>query len=46
MAAKLVRMGISSISSNIDAVERVREAVARTEMRIILEASRDLTNED
>jgi pyruvate,water dikinase len=46
MAEKLVRMGISSISSNIDAVERVREAVARTEMRIILEASRDLTNED
>jgi pyruvate,water dikinase len=46
MAAKLVRMGISSISSNIDAVERVREAVARTEMRIILEASRNLTNED
>ncbi|HYC20992.1 MAG TPA: putative PEP-binding protein, partial [Candidatus Bathyarchaeia archaeon] len=46
MAEKLVRMGISSISSNIDAVERVREAVARTEMRIILEASRDVTNED
>jgi len=44
MADKLVRMGISSISSNIDAVERVREAVARTEMRIILEASRGLTN--
>ena len=44
MANKLVRMGISSISSNIDAVERVREAVARTEMRIILEASRGLTN--
>jgi pyruvate, water dikinase len=46
MADKLVRMGISSLSSNIDAVERVREAVARTEMRIILGASRDLTNED
>ncbi|MGZ5521012.1 MAG: phosphoenolpyruvate synthase, partial [Halobacteriota archaeon] len=46
MADKLVRMGISSLSSNIDAVERVREAVARTEQRIILEASRDLTNGD
>jgi pyruvate,water dikinase len=46
MADKLVRMGISSISSNIDAVERVREAVARTEMRIILEGSRGLTNRD
>jgi len=44
MADKLVRMGISSISSNIDAVERVREAVARTEKRIILEGSRGLTN--
>jgi pyruvate,water dikinase len=39
-------MGISSLSSNIDAVERVREAVARTEQRIILEASRDLTKGD
>jgi pyruvate, water dikinase len=46
MADKLVRMGISSLSSNIDAVERVREAVARTEQRIILDASRDLTNGD
>jgi pyruvate,water dikinase len=46
MADKLVRMGISSLSSNIDAVERVREAVARTEQRIILEASRDVTNGD
>ena len=46
MADKLVRMGISSLSSNIDAVERVREAVARTEARIVLEASRDLTNGD
>jgi len=45
MADKLVRMGISSISSNIDAVERVRDAVARTEMRILLEASRDQTND-
>lgn len=46
MADILVRMGISSISSNIDAVERVREAVARTEMRIILERSRDSMSEN
>jgi pyruvate,water dikinase len=45
MADILVRMGISSISSNIDAVERVREAVARTEMRVILESARDSKNE-
>jgi pyruvate,water dikinase len=41
MAEKLVRMGITSISSNIDAVERVREAVARTETRIMLDAARN-----
>jgi pyruvate,water dikinase len=46
MADKLVRMGITSLSANIDAVERVREAVARTEMRILLETSRNLANED
>jgi pyruvate,water dikinase len=46
MADILVRMGISSISSNIDAVERVREAVARTEMRMILESSRDSIDEN
>jgi len=34
-------MGITSISSNIDAVERVREAVARTETRIMLDAARN-----
>ncbi len=45
MAKKLVHMGISSISANIDAVERVRDAVARTEKQIILEAARDLTTE-
>jgi len=46
MAKKLVRMGITSISANIDAVERVREAVARTETQIILEAARGLTSEE
>jgi len=44
MAKKLVRMGITSISANIDAVERVREAVARTETQIILEAARGMTS--
>jgi pyruvate,water dikinase len=41
MAEKLVRIGITSISANIDAVERVREAVARTETRIMLDAARN-----
>lgn len=40
MAQKLVEMGISSISANIDAVESVREMVARTEQRIILDTAR------
>jgi pyruvate,water dikinase len=46
MAEKLVRMGITSISANIDAVERVREAVARTEMRIMLGAARNSNKEN
>jgi pyruvate,water dikinase len=40
VAKKLVAMGISSISANIDAVEAVREMVARTEHALILEAAR------
>ncbi len=40
MARKLVELGITSISANIDAVESVRETVARTEKRILLEAAR------
>ncbi|MCD5409780.1 MAG: phosphoenolpyruvate synthase [Methanocellales archaeon] len=40
MARKLVELGITSISANIDAVESVREMVARTEKRILLEAAR------
>lgn len=40
VAKKLVAMGITSISANIDAVEAVREMVARTEHALILEASR------
>lgn len=40
VAKRLVAMGISSISANIDAVEAVREMVARTEHALILEAAR------
>jgi len=40
MAAWLVEHGITSVSANIDAVAKIREAVARTEKRIILEAAR------
>jgi len=40
VAQKLVEMGISSISANIDAVESVREMVARTEQRILLDTAR------
>jgi pyruvate,water dikinase len=40
MAIWLVEHGISSISANIDAIAKIREAVARTEKRIILEAAR------
>ncbi|ADC66241.1 phosphoenolpyruvate synthase [Ferroglobus placidus DSM 10642] len=38
---KLVRMGIDSVSANPDAVQRIREVVARTEMKILLEKLRD-----
>lgn len=41
MVGKLIRMGITSISANIDAVEAVREMVARTEKRILLDAERE-----
>ena len=40
MAAWLVEHGITSVSANIDAIAKIREAVARTEQRIILEAAR------
>ncbi len=39
---KLVELGIDSISANIDAVQRIREVVARTEKKIILEKLRKL----
>jgi pyruvate,water dikinase len=41
MAAWLVEHGITSVSANIDAIAKIREAVARTEKRIILEAARN-----
>jgi pyruvate,water dikinase len=41
MAVWLVEHGITSISANIDAIAKIREAVARTEKRIILEAARN-----
>jgi pyruvate,water dikinase len=40
MSQKLVELGITSISANIDAVEAIREVVARTEQRIILDVAR------
>jgi pyruvate,water dikinase len=40
MAVWLVEHGITSISANIDAIAKIREAVARTEKRILLEAAR------
>ncbi len=36
----LVEHGISSVSANIDAVAKIRETVARTEQKIILESAR------
>ncbi|NYT00322.1 MAG: phosphoenolpyruvate synthase [Methanocellales archaeon] len=40
MAKKLVELGITSISANIDAVESVREAVLRAEKGILLDFAR------
>ncbi|MFZ3059877.1 MAG: phosphoenolpyruvate synthase [Candidatus Methanoperedens sp.] len=41
VAKRLVELGITSISANIDAVEAVREMVARTELQLLLRASRE-----
>jgi pyruvate,water dikinase len=41
MVEWLVEHGISSVSANIDAIAKIRETVARTEKRIILEAARN-----
>ena len=40
MVAWLVAHGITSVSANIDAVPRIREAVARKERQILLDAAR------
>jgi len=40
MVEKLIRFGITSVSANPDAVEKIREVVARTEKRILLEYAR------
>lgn len=41
VAKRLVELGITSISANIDAVEAVREMVARTEAQLMLKAARE-----
>lgn len=41
VAAKLVEYGITSISVNPDAVDTIREMVARTEMKILLDKARE-----
>ncbi len=40
MVRRLVRLGIDSISANIDAVQKIRDVVYREERRIMLEAAR------
>jgi len=44
VAKRLVELGITSISANIDAVEAVREMVARTELQLMLKAAREGRN--
>jgi pyruvate,water dikinase len=40
MVEWLIRHGISSVSANIDAVQKIRETAARTEQQIILDFAR------
>jgi pyruvate,water dikinase len=44
VAKRLVELGITSISANIDAVEAVRDMVARTELQLLLKAAREKQN--
>jgi len=44
MVEKLVEFGISSVSANIDAVQSIREVVARTEQKMILDSVRKKVN--
>ncbi len=44
VAKRLVELGITSISANIDAVEAVREMVARTELQLLLKGARERKN--
>ena len=46
MVRKLVRLGIDSISANIDAVQKIREVVYREERRMMLEAARKTVLKD
>jgi pyruvate,water dikinase len=46
MAEILVEYGIDSISANIDAVDKIRMAVARKERELILEGLRKSTSRD
>ncbi len=41
VAKRLVEFGISSISANPDAVQAIREMVARTELRLLLDRARE-----
>ncbi|MCE8423114.1 MAG: phosphoenolpyruvate synthase [Candidatus Methanoperedens sp.] len=41
VAKRLVELGITSISANIDAVENVRDMVARTELQLLLKGARE-----
>ncbi len=41
VAKRLVELGITSISANIDAVEAVRDMVARTELQLMLKGARE-----
>lgn len=42
---KLVELGITSVSANTDAVETVREVVARVEKKLLLKAARKIIRE-